>query len=313
MKTPSLSYIISLTAAIPTATTLADPAPINEIVVFSHSDSDTGNAFILSGGLVAAPPYFGGRLTNGPSWVEWLAAGLGLGDPTEESPVPAPDALGGTNYAVAGADTGFGFSDSCIGTGPGKICAPNVGLQIETFFLDGGEFDGDELVVVYAGANDRSAEIAARNMGMHVSMLAAAGAKYILVPNESRMLGLAPGAGGTPIATDNWVERFNNELARQLEAVDATFAGQGVSLMPFNLMAFTDELLLNAEALGITNLADPACPGCGFGIPAVGAGDTVVDDPDSYLFWDTAHNTRVVHELWGAAAAALVLDCLDGD
>ncbi|MCL4787387.1 MAG: hypothetical protein KJ070_11410 [Verrucomicrobia bacterium] len=80
----------------------------NEIIVFGHSAADNGNDHLLSGGLVAAPPYFGGRFSNGPLWVEWLAKRLGFGHPIEMNFYPAPSLAGGTCYAYGGADTASG-------------------------------------------------------------------------------------------------------------------------------------------------------------------------------------------------------------
>jgi 3-phytase len=226
-----------------------------------------------------------------------------MGQPTEQKPVPAPSAAGGTVYAVAGADTGAGFSDSCIGVGPGKICAPNVGLQIEQLFADGRTLDGDELVVVYAGSNDDSPEIAARNMGEHVATLAAAGGMSFLVSNEGR-LSADPGTQGAAPASDLFVARFNAALSSQLDAVEAMY---GVTIFRFDLLALNDAILADPAAFGLTNITDPACPGCGFGIPAPDAADTVVLNPDEYLYWDTAHFTAPVHKFLGNAAADLVL------
>ena len=80
-----------------TGATLAHADP--GVVVFGDSLSDTGNLFAATGGTNPIPPYFNGRFSNGPVWVETLAASLGL-------PVN-PSLLGGTNYAFAGAVTGL--------------------------------------------------------------------------------------------------------------------------------------------------------------------------------------------------------------
>src|SRR5262245_14581793 len=89
--------------------------PLTEVVVFGDSLSDTGNLFLASGGTVATPPYFNGRFSNGPVWVEVLADKLGLDAPT-------PSVLGGTNFAFGGAETGAGLS---------SFDTPNVGMQID--------------------------------------------------------------------------------------------------------------------------------------------------------------------------------------
>src|SRR5215470_1775254 len=114
------------------------PTAFSDVFVFGDSISETGNAFLATGDVAAAPPYFEGRFSNGPVWTEILADSLGL-------PAPAPSLLGGTNYGFGGAETGDGLS--FFGT-------PNVGLQIQMALADHGGFAGDELIVVAAGSND---------------------------------------------------------------------------------------------------------------------------------------------------------------
>jgi phospholipase/lecithinase/hemolysin len=302
MKSVRLLCLAIAIAALCTGADAAGKRPFNDIVVFGHSHNDNGNDFILTGGIVAAPPYFGGRLSNGPLWVEWLAHHLGFRRPTERNFYPAPSEAGGTCYAYGGADTGGGFSDACLGVGPNKVCAPNVGLQIELFFADGRILDGNELIVLYAGRNDASPRIAARNMGEHVATLAAAGGKFFLVSNEGRV-SQSPGGVQTAQSWDQFIAQFNAELANQLDAVEAQY---DITVFRFDLLALTDALIADPAAFGLTNITDPACPDCGPGIPAPGAEATVVPNPDEYLYWDTAHYTGVVHELWGKLAADLV-------
>jgi phospholipase/lecithinase/hemolysin len=56
------------------------------LFAFGDSLSDAGNAFIASGGLIPQPPYVGGHFSNGPTWVEDLSVGLGLGALAPASP-----------------------------------------------------------------------------------------------------------------------------------------------------------------------------------------------------------------------------------
>src|SRR5262245_23347845 len=148
-------------------------SPFSEVVVFGDSISDTGNAFLGFEGAAAGPPYFEGRFSNGPVWVEVLAQELGL-------PAPAPSLMGGSNYAWGGAETGPGIS--FFGT-------PNVGTQIGQFLADREQLTGHELIVIAAGSNDlawdtpHAAGRLVRNLGKHISDLAAAGGRTFLVPN----------------------------------------------------------------------------------------------------------------------------------
>src|SRR5262245_35474111 len=113
-----LLWSVAFAAAMPARA----QTPFSEVVVFGGSTVDTGNLHLASGGVVAAPPYFAGRASNGPLWVEVLADRLGL-------QAPAPGLTGGTNYAWAGAKTGDGLSPA--GTS-------NVGTQVGFFLADHG-------------------------------------------------------------------------------------------------------------------------------------------------------------------------------
>jgi phospholipase/lecithinase/hemolysin len=68
------------------------------LFAFGDSLSDAGNAFIASGGVTPPLPYVGGHFSNGPTWVEDLSVGLGLGTLT-------PSLAGGTDFAIGGATT----------------------------------------------------------------------------------------------------------------------------------------------------------------------------------------------------------------
>lgn len=56
--------------------------PLNNIVVFGDSLSDNGNLYeYMKHQLPQSPPYFEGRFSNGPVWIERLAASYFPNDP----------------------------------------------------------------------------------------------------------------------------------------------------------------------------------------------------------------------------------------
>ncbi len=117
----------------------AKSEPFSHIAIFSDSLSDTGNFYRLSGGY-PPPPYFEGRFCNGPLWVEYLAAELGMN-------YDAAD-----NFAVAGATTGTINSNDRAGQ---KY--PGLLDEVESFINAGGVSEPERaLYVVAAGANDFS-------------------------------------------------------------------------------------------------------------------------------------------------------------
>jgi outer membrane lipase/esterase len=74
------------------------PPLFGTTVVFGASVTDTGNVCPAAPGCPPVPPYASGRYSNGPLYVETVAARYGA--------AVNPSTRGGTNFAYAGARTG---------------------------------------------------------------------------------------------------------------------------------------------------------------------------------------------------------------
>ena len=102
--------------------------------MFGDSLSDTGNLYRATGNLIPPPPYFNGRLSNGPLWVEYLAPKLNL--------TYTPQ----TNFAFAGATTGTLNTTLPI--------FPGLQQEVNQFTALNPVADPAALYIVWSGAND---------------------------------------------------------------------------------------------------------------------------------------------------------------
>src|SRR4051794_11452037 len=147
----------------------------SQVIVFGDSLSDTGNVNNQTFGISPGSAYYQGRFSNGPVWVEDLATSLGLTAPTNSRG-------GGKDYAYGGAHTGGGSITYSI-----FFTFPNVGTQISGY-LAGNTPNANQLFVVWGGGNDffdgqTNPAVVVNNVASHVTALANAGARNILVPN----------------------------------------------------------------------------------------------------------------------------------
>jgi phospholipase/lecithinase/hemolysin len=121
----SLAVIISLATIIVRAST----PTYDNLYVFGDSYCDVGNIFAVTGGAEPAAPYYNGRFSKGPIWLDHIAGFLGV-------PL-APSLLGGTDYAFGGAWV----------TAPQPIPGgfiPSVPQQVELYLSQhGGKADRD--------------------------------------------------------------------------------------------------------------------------------------------------------------------------
>lgn len=119
---------------------------IDKILLFgdSYFDTGAGNALAMSLGInlmAPTPPYFNGRSSNGPIWVDYVSWMLNLDV---------------TNYAIAGATSGTN-----------NLNNPSLGglfQQIERYQSEKKKIQSDTLVIVDGGANDFFALIGTSNL-----------------------------------------------------------------------------------------------------------------------------------------------------
>jgi len=250
------------------------PRPDN-IIVFGDSLSDTGNAFEATRHAEPpSPPYFDGRFSNGPVWVEDFAARFGL--------KVDPALRGGTNYAVGGAKVGTDID--------------SMKNQLLVFLITR-RIHSNDVFVVFGGGNDLLPGVTvgfvantAMKLGDIVKNLAARGAAIFLVPN-------IPNKGLTPSARSAGTTAEEQELTMAFNAaVDVVLNDAAtrlnVKIIRVDLFTLAQSAVMMPTPFGFTNVTDPCLV------------NTVCSDPDSYLFWDDIHPTARAHQFIASAALA---------
>lgn len=251
---------------------------IDQVYTFGDSLSDTGNAFQATGNQIPpSPPYFQGRFSNGPIWVEYLTQSLGL--PTTSQ----------FNLAFGGATTG---NNNTI-----NPALPGLQTEIGGYIASNPPVNDNALYIVWAGANDylgggiTDPTIPLNNLATAVTSLANFGAKNILVVNLPD-LGRLPGTNNTPFATPlNTISQAHNfGLATTLNQLQ-TNLGSNVNLISFDVNALFNQAINNPQDFSFTNVTES----CLVGI-------IVCSNPDEYLFWDAIHPTTVGHQFIASSA-----------
>jgi phospholipase/lecithinase/hemolysin len=247
------------------------------LIVFGDSLSDVGNAYSLTGGTTPpSPPYFAGRTSNGPVWVEYLAPRLGVAVPTASR----LDGTNGTNYAYHGASV-------VGGTG-----VPSIQDQVTTY-LAGNTPDPDDLFVYWGGTNDflagqLNAAVPATAAASQIASLASAGAKNILVLNLPP-LGETPAVRNDPLrraVANSLAMTFNATLAQELARARPTLPAD-VTISEFDIHSLFNQMFANPASFGLTNVRDSAL--------TLSPTPVIVPNPGEYLFWDTGHPTTAAH------------------
>jgi phospholipase/lecithinase/hemolysin len=234
--------------------------------------------FAASGGQKPgpAPYYFGGRWSNGPLWIENVAAEIGK--------TVTRSSAGGTNFAYGGAKT-------CAIAGVTSE-VPDMCTQVALFLgAMGGKADSEALYVIDAatvgnnisavlgsnGAIPNSAVTAtapAETAAM-MQQLYNAGARRFLVTNAPdvgatpyvKSLGAQASAGATALSNG-----FNAGLTNSMNSFKATNGAAKVAIADFN----------GTSTAGLTNTTSPCLNPTTF---------EICSSPDTYQYWDPFHPT----------------------
>ncbi|MEM7195890.1 MAG: SGNH/GDSL hydrolase family protein [Pseudomonadota bacterium] len=260
----------------------------SQLVIFGDSLSDTGN---LTGVFPLPPPYYSGRVSNGPVAVDYFAESLGL---TAISSGHVVGNLNGQNYAIAGGNASGSDIEDLRRQVDVFLARHPTGLGSNTLYVVfiGGNDVRDARDTADAGQQSALISSAVGAIRSTIIRLRNAGAAYVLVVN-------VPDIGEIPEtlrqtssnpairirATASSVE-FNQELSQMLDGFDS---GQ-LQLYEFDLFKTMNRIIANPAAFGLTNIDQPCfdtdrfvtTPGCDF---------------DQYLFFDNLHPTSRGHEL----------------
>jgi phospholipase/lecithinase/hemolysin len=245
----------------------------SEIYVFGDSTSDTGNVFAVVG-YPPSPPYFNGRFSNGPVWVEYLAARLGL------------DYHQQTNFAWGGALTGSG------NIFPGL---PGLKDEVNQYITSTPSADPNGIYFIWAGANDFMAAdftktdpqtvvtAAVANILEAVKSLTNHGAQHVFV------LGL-PNIGMAPRARQlgTTVQLFLNQIIQAFNGMLVQNLFQLPKAIYIDIYSRFNELVDKPAKFGLDNVTE-AC----LNINPL----ALCDDPATYLFWDDIHPTTRTHQI----------------
>jgi outer membrane lipase/esterase len=254
----------------------------SDVYAFGDSLSDNGNLFDLVGEPGA--PYWEGRFSNGPVWVEQLAEELGL------------DPEGIKDFAVGGSTT------------------MNVlRTQVEPLIsMTGGNLPPDALYVYWAGANDLL-DLIAGGQGdpqtvIQMAMFQTASAIIALVQSGAGTVVVAnlPNLSLTPrvVALDDPVasagvealaSAYNQALAMVIQQLEFGF---GLDIVEIDMFTLTSDIVANRKKYEFKKVDRPL----------IRLNGKLSKHPNRYLFFDDIHPTWSGHRvLMRAALQALGL------
>lgn len=272
---------------------------IEKIYPFGDSLSDSGNLYNATLKLIGTgyppSPYFKGRFSNGPVWVEYLGQKLKLNPtPYTSLPLGSSNAPDGINYAFGASSSGY---DNALYP---KAPLPGLLAQVSLFTVSLAQSkqtaDPDALYIVWAAANDylfgkvTDPQVPVKNLLTAVTALVAVGAKNIVVVNLPD-LGKLPGT------------RLNGQISSQLTALTSAHnSNLAQKVLSLKLYSKANIILLDANTLFNTFLKYPGAFGFKNVTNACLTNNTVCANPNQYVFWDNYHPTTAAHKQLGNLA-----------
>lgn len=286
--------------------------PLNNIVVFGDSLSDNGNLYKLQN-LPPSPPYYAGRFSNGPVWVEKLA----------EACFPKNGSAHLQDYAFGGAAIIEEEDDIVF----------SLKLEVATYLsAHQDKADENSLFILWIGANNYlmappnvEETLTQVNTGIRhgLQRLVKAGAKHI-------MLVSLPDLGNSPFPKEFYSEdeipfireklslysRRHNELLVDM-INELKQSNSDIQWLYFDAGSKVKEVLDAPENYGIRNTTD-ACyatfteNSTKRSLLSLAtnlkpeAEQTEPDHCNTYLFFDGVHPTTSAHKILAEQAKALL-------
>ena len=278
---------------------------LHNIVVFGDSLSDNGNLYeFMKHQLPPSPPYFAGRFSNGPVWIEHLIASYFPENPSAHL----------LDYAFGGA----GVSEE-----DGEDVLFTLKREVDSYLLaHNDKASADSLFVVWIGANnylampgDVEQTLIDVNTGITHSLerLVEKGAKHILLLN-------LPDLGRTPAAIEfgsiDLFSYYANQHNKSLYQTITSFKEKypRVNWLFFDLNKALNLLLENPQEYGFSNItgtcantvADELTKKSVLKMVARVTPKKENNACDGYLFFDLVHPTGLAHKILSEKARVML-------
>ncbi|KGP63117.1 lysophospholipase [Legionella norrlandica] len=285
---------------------IVSAAPLHNIVVFGDSLSDNGNLYeYMKYQLPQSPPYFEGRFSNGPVWIERLIASYFPNDPNSHL----------LDYAFGGAGVSIDEDDDEV--------LFTLRREVNTYLLaHQDKASPDTLFVIWIGSNNylgmpSEVEETLKNVNLGIAnsiqRLVEKGAKHILVLN-------IPDLGRTPAAIEfdskeamtYFSIQHNIAVAKTVEQFKQTYPD--VEWLFFDMSSQFNNVLDHAPEYGFTNITDTCANLVVDEITKTSVLKMVAsakpgkgtDVCDGYLFFDLVHPTALAHKILAEKAREML-------
>jgi phospholipase/lecithinase/hemolysin len=261
----------------------ASTPKFDALYVFGDSYCDVGNLYTATGNTYPPAPYYMGRFSDGPIWVDHVAGFLHV-------PL-TPALLGGTDYAFGGA---WATAPQPLGTGVIPSVPEQVGLYLQQH---SGKADPNALYIIEGGGNDivDTTTGSPQSLGYQIAlnlvaseqMLRQAGARHFVIPDLFNV-GLLPVAAGKAAFASAASVAANKGLNQLLVPEEQV---PGLHILRMDVFSLMTAIQADPTHIGFIDIKDPCLT------------TTLCDDPDRTFFWDTFHPT-----LFGHAFFAVTLE-----
>lgn len=270
--------------------------PFSKIVMFGDSLSDNGNLYhYMKQHMPQSPPYFQGRFSNGPVWVERLAEKYA---PTQAASFLLDYAFGGAGIAATEEE-----EEDVIFT---------LKHEVDSYLLAHQDrADPHHLFMIWIGSNnylnlpldrDETVAMVVKGIVNSAQRLVEKGAKQVVIFNLPD-LGQSPFARATN-TTDALTQYTiqHNQLLKQ-RIMEQMHQDSTVKWVYVDVNAWLNEAIASPAQFGFTQTTDACLPF----VPAssilnmTAQTTTLTDKPPSscegYLFFDAVHPSAQAHQL----------------
>lgn len=272
----------------------AKAANFSAIYGFGDSLSGTGNinqiVLQATGGTQTfpqSPPYFEGRFSNGPAWIELLAQKLDI---------PF------VNSSFGGATSGF---ENAFDTVLPQLSSSGLQGQVTNFIINNTIADPNGLYTIWIGANDYlpndsiaftpfdNPDQTLSNIQIAINSLIGIGAETIMVFN-------LPDLGDIPLTNESLdgVCPDNNQFDADC-LNDLTMAhNNGLSNLLSSFSSDANIISIDINTLFNNTVENPSPIFTNVTNPCLNTNTLeVCSNPNEFLFWDNSHPTATAHQL----------------